>query len=367
MLLGRIKDFGLLIIFLLVSELLAIFVVFSQPSQAHESPPTTVRLTPQGSNAIAIQVSLDPRAVLAAFEDVDHDRYSALTSEAAIARLRDLPELLDNLLRVDGIGKNGSMTVKGLSDDGLLDLVVQHTTPASWIRIETTELLGPIVLRTSEGDGDNGFVTRFLSPGEVAEIIPATDDRRVATSVVSEYLWAGFDHILPKGLDHILFVIGLFLLSPALRPLLVQVSLFTFAHTVTLALASFGAVTIPAAVVEPLIAASIVFIAIENVYRSTLSRWRPFVVFGFGLLHGLGFASVLSEFGLPTEQFVIALLAFNVGVEIGQLAVLALCFLAVGLLLRKPWYRMAVSVPCSLVLAGVGLFWSIERITGAIV
>jgi hypothetical protein len=177
-----------------------------------------------------------------------------------------------------------------------------------------------------------------------------------------DYIPVGFDHILPKGLDHILFVLGLFFLSPALGPLLWQVSAFTLAHTVTLALGALGWVVVSPAIVEPLIAASIAFIAIENIFSTNLHRWRPAVVFGFGLLHGLGFASVLQEFGLPQAQFIPALIGFNVGVELGQLTVIALAFLAVGAWFgRKSWYRAAISIPASAAIACVGIYWAVER------
>ncbi|HGG63113.1 MAG TPA: HupE/UreJ family protein, partial [Rhodobacteraceae bacterium] len=177
------------------------------------------------------------------------------------------------------------------------------------------------------------------------------------------YIPVGFDHILPKVLDHILFVLGLFFLSTHLRPLLWQVTAFTLAHTVTLALGAMGWVTVPASIVEPLIAASITYVAIENVFTSGLSRWRPFVIFGFGLLHGLGFASVLGEFGIPDDQFFPALIAFNVGVELGQLTVISLAFLAVGMWFRnKPWYRSRISIPASVVIATIGAYWFFERV-----
>lgn len=149
------------------------------------------------------------------------------------------------------------------------------------------------------------------------------------------YIPVGFDHILPKGLDHILFVLGLFFLSTRFTPLLWQVTAFTAAHTVTLALAVLGIVTVPASIVEPLIAASIVYVAVENILSDRLSKWRPLVVFGFGLLHGLGFASVLGEFGLPDGQIVPALIGFNIGVEFGQLTVIAIAFVLL-------WYALKV-------------------------
>ena len=157
-------------------------------------------------------------------------------------------------------------------------------------------------------------------------------------------------------------MLGLFFLSPALKPLLWQVSAFTLAHTVTLALGALGWVKVSPAIVEPLIAASIAFIAIENIFSTNLHRWRPVVVFAFGLLHGLGFASVLQDFGLPQDQLIPALLGFNLGVEFGQLTVIALAFLAVGAWFRhKSWYRAAISIPASVLIACVGLYWAVER------
>lgn len=162
----------------------------------------------------------------------------------------------------------------------------------------------------------------------------------------ANYIPVGFDHIVPKGLDHILFVLGLFFLAARFRPLLLQVSLFTLAHTITLALAALGytdfiddftQASLSVAfidIVEPLIALSIAYVAIENIFTKGISPWRPFVIFIFGLLHGLGFASVLAEFGLPEETFVAALIGFNVGVEIGQLAVIAVMFFFIWQALR---------------------------------
>ena len=145
---------------------------------------------------------------------------------------------------------------------------------------------------------------------------------------------------MPLGLDHILFVLGLYLLSVRLRPILIQVTSFTVAHSVTLGLGLYGVVSVPPSVVEPLIAVSIVFIAVENFLTDRLTPWRPYLVFGFGLIHGLGFAGVLHEVGLVRDDFINGLIAFNVGVELGQLAVIALAFLVTGLWFRKkPWYR----------------------------
>jgi hydrogenase/urease accessory protein HupE len=188
---------------------------------------------------------------------------------------------------------------------------------------------------------------------------------RTTAEITLQYLALGFTHILPYGLDHILFVLGLFLLSARLRPLLIQVTAFTVAHSITLALTIYGVFALPSSVVEPLIAASIVYVGIENIFTSKLQAWRPFVVFGFGLLHGMGFAGVLSEIGLPRSESLTALVAFNVGVELGQLAVIALAFLAAGLWGRDAgWYRGRVVMPASLAIAAAGLYWTVERLGG---
>jgi hypothetical protein len=267
----------------------------------------------------------------------------------------------------------------------------------------------------------------YLEAGALSDVISlGGGGQTTGWETFLDYIPTGFDHIVPKGLDHILFVLGLFFLAARFRPLLLQISLFTLAHTITLALAALGYVTLPGNIVEPLIAASIVFIAIENVWARGISKWRPFVIFGFGLLHGLGFASVLGEFGLPEETFAAALIGFNGGVEVGQLAVLSVMFLcvwqavridrgrneagrglaiysillvsAVALSLLNPpalvaafenpvWvfaaplggvfalcmvsiqlrnqpdaFRRLVAVPCSLAIAAVGTYWVIERV-----
>lgn len=175
----------------------------------------------------------------------------------------------------------------------------------------------------------------YLERGALSDVIPlAGGGQATALESFVDYIPVGFDHIVPKGLDHILFVLGLFFLAARFRPLLLQVSLFTLAHTITLALAALGYIRLPGSIVEPLIAASIVFVAVENIWAKGISKWRPVVIFVFGLLHGMGFASVLAEFGLPEDTFVASLIGFNVGVEIGQLAVIAVMFLCVWQALR---------------------------------
>jgi hypothetical protein len=201
-----------------------------------------------------------------------------------------------------------------------------------------------------------------LNPGETSSAyVLGGGAQPPAQGVFWRYTLLGFEHILPKGLDHILFVLGLFLLSTRLKPLLLQITAFTVAHSVTLALSMFGVISLPSRLVESLIAVSIAYVAVENVLTSELKPWRPIVVFCFGLLHGMGFAGVLRELGLPRDQFAPALIAFNVGVELGQLSVVALAFAVVGRFRSKGFYRKAIVIPASLAIAAVGAYWAIQR------
>jgi hypothetical protein len=223
-------------------------------------------------------------------------------------------------------------------------------------------------LLTLRHEGDEHAEREWLEGGQRShdfvlkkEIVPPTTGQ-----VVRQYLALGFTHILPKGVDHILFVLGVFLLTQKWKPILLQVTAFTLAHTLTLGLTIYGVVSLPSSVVEPLIALSIVYVAVENLRTSELTAGRLALVFGFGLIHGMGFAGVLAQLGLPRSQFLPALICFNLGVEAGQLTVILGAFL----LLRWPfgsrvWYRRRIVVPVSLAIAAVGAYWAVQRIVAS--
>ncbi len=202
----------------------------------------------------------------------------------------------------------------------------------------------------------------LLAPVDVQEnsVIDGVVEQTI-WDVIILYLELGFTHILPKGLDHILFVIALFLASSRLRDLVWQVSAFTVAHTITLALAILDVVSVPASIVEPLIALSIAFVAIENMVFRDMTRWRPAVVFLFGLFHGLGFAGVLGELGLPEGDLLAALFSFNIGVELGQLTIIGALWLVLHRFADEAWYRH-VRLGGSGLIALMALWWTIERV-----
>ncbi len=249
-----------------------------------------------------------------------------------------------------------------LARDSTVVLAGEVPTGAATFTWGWDEFFGANALRVSSAS-ESDLHTVYLQPGDISEPISLVSIKEQSVwQVFANYTVIGFQHILPKGLDHILFVVGLFLLSMRLGPLFWQITSFTIAHSVTLALGILGIIQIPASIVEPLIALSIVYVCVENMLSDKLHKWRTVVIFSFGLLHGLGFASVLSEIGLSTTYFVTGLVAFNLGLELGQLAVILFCFAVAGFWFRhKDWYRQRITIPASAVIASIGAFWFVER------
>ena len=223
--------------------------------------------------------------------------------------------------------------------DASVELLIDDRLEVPWpalVRVDHSASLLPTSRLLTERE-------RSSRPIFFGEKAASTEGENLSTKAVLavqalapglEWIALGFQHIIPRGLDHIVFVLGLFFLSTGVRQLILQVSCFTVAHSLTLGLATFGIVSVPASIVEPLIAASIVCIALDNLHSEKIARWRLLMVTLFGLLHGLGFASVLSDLDLPPQDFLSSLLLFNLGVEVGQLTVLAMAFIAVGWMQR---------------------------------
>lgn len=177
---------------------------------------------------------------------------------------------------------------------------------------------------------------------------------------VESWIVSGFRHVIPMGLDHILFILGLFLLAPRLKPLLGQSLLFTLAHSITLALVIFGVIHFPAKWVEVLIAVSIAWIGIENLFAKRINTSRLYLVFGFGLIHGMGFAEVLrGKLGdLSGKALALPLVSFNIGVELAQATLLIGAFI-----ILIPFRKWTVSIQNigSILIALVALFWVYQR------
>ena len=223
--------------------------------------------------------------------------------------------------------------------------------------------LGTYALNVRIGDGpvQTQWVVGGAPAAAVSLAAPLPPPTRA--EIGWQYFVLGFTHILPNGFDHVLFVVGIFLLTSKWRSIVAQVSTFTIAHSITLALTMYGVVSLPAKVVEPMIALSIAYVAIENLLVRELKPWRLALVFSFGLLHGMGFAGVLRDLGLPRPAFLTALVTFNVGVEAGQLSVIAFAFALCAYWQRRDRvaYRRFIVVPASLAIAAIGLFWTVQR------
>lgn len=298
--------------------------------------------------------------------ELDGDRYefSARIGPGRITA-HPGPELPDHCAFTDSPAgvQTASARVWEFSCDGRL--TADHTLVLRWLR-------DGAMVSALWRDGSNG---RRLFGNESGAIVVVLAElqagSRSTLDAVGRYTVLGIGHIL-EGIDHLLFVLGLLLIvsTPRVRVLaLIQtVTAFTVAHSLTLGLATLGFVDFPSRPVEAAIALSIVFLAMEVVRgwqgHESLTHRQPWLVaFGFGLLHGLGFAGALADVGLPQAEIPIALLFFNVGVEIGQLLFVAVVLALRWLLLRLPlrWPAWAAFVPVYLI--GVtGAYWVIERV-----
>lgn len=356
------------------------------PAASHQLEPAVITALVQDDHVeITIRDAIEP---LIAISEVDpksnadaelvNSRYVELRQSVPDdleATLRaSWPLLVKNMdlyagnTRLDPVLK--SLDVPGMGEPGQLRFstitmtadLPEDDTPVrfSW-RVD----FGPFSIHQAGGN-DDGF-TELLQGGQTSQpMVRTVPEKQSAAALFVRFVVSGFEHIVPEGLDHILFVLGLFFFSLRIKPILAQVTAFTLAHSVTLALASLNIVSLPASIVEPLIAISIVYVAVENIFfakQGGISFARIGVVFCFGLLHGLGFASVLSDVGLPEGQFVFGLVGFNVGVELGQLAVISVAFLLVGWPFGKTsWYRRLIVIPASSAIALMGAWWAFERV-----
>jgi len=203
----------------------------------------------------------------------------------------------------------------------------------------------------------------FVTQNIFAHVVVGELEKMSTADAALLYLKLGYQHIIPLGFDHILFVLSLFLLSPKLKPLLFQATTFTVAHSVTLGLVMYHIITPPASIVEPVIALSIMYVALENIISSKLKTSRVGIVFMFGLVHGMGFANALGQLGLPQNAYLSSLIMFNVGVELGQISVILIAFFLLGKWFGdKSYYRKLIVIPISVIIASIACFWTVQRL-----
>ena len=369
-------------------------LLLTQIAQAHQLRPAIVNLefTQNGLVKVHIQTNLESlvAGINSNHDDTDDSpqaqRYNQLRAMSS-QRLRDEFELVEKSiisqfnLSFDAVESDLTLVkveipkVGNLENSRLSDLYLLASTPLASQSVDplTNQLVtwqypqnfGNNVAHFFYEKNPKEKTSHWLTSGATSPPfeLNAAYAPKPFTQVAAEYTVLGFEHIVPKGLDHILFVLGLFLLSVQLRPLLVQVTAFTVAHSITLGLTIYGVISLSPSVVEPLIALSIVAIGIENIFVKELRTRRVVIVFLFGLLHGMGFAGVLSGLGLPESDFVTALIFFNIGVEAGQLSVIAGAFLlSFWLIKNQQRYRQWVVIPVSAIISLIGLFWTYQRL-----
>jgi hydrogenase/urease accessory protein HupE len=352
---------------------------------AHRMRPTIVTITFHPDQTYDATIKLNMEAVLAGIgpqhEDTDdspnalnYNELRELPPDGLRARIDAFTSVLLNGINItfDDVRSRPALIAAEIPDVGdttvqrltLIRLAGQTPANAQQLVWAYAENFGSSAVRVGRA-GETVMQSAFLGPGKASEPFPIGQplEPDSTAQIAADYIGLGFTHIVPKGMDHILFVLGIFLLSVAWRPLLYQVTAFTIAHTITLGLSLYGIISLPVGIVEPLIAASIVYVGIENILTPQLKPWRVFIVFGFGLLHGMGFAGVLTEIGLPQDELLNALISFNIGVELGQLTVIGTAYMIIGHWFKnRPWYRQAVIIPCSAAIALIGAYWVIERI-----
>jgi hypothetical protein len=360
---------------------LALTVAANAATSAHDMALSRAVARFNSDGTFAIDILVDPQSLLAQLALVRGEVPKPLDGSARLAQARRrLGQLAEGIeVYFDGqraplaveysttipLALSAGLDATALGDAGILQVTGAAPENAQHFSFAYRWTYGAMPLTIERSSAIVPASVFWVGPGERSQAIALRDARPAATfDTAWQYLQLGFTHIVPKGLDHILFVLGLFFLSAGWRALLLQVTTFTIAHTVTLGLTMLGLVSVSPSIVEPLIALSIAYIAIENLTTSTLRRSRLALIFAFGLLHGMGFAGVLTELGVPASGFVVALLSFNAGVECGQMAVLAAATLIVaGWRRREASLLPLVARPASIAIAAGGLYWTVERLT----
>ena len=253
-----------------------------------------------------------------------------------------------------------------ISRDSILYLKYELDEDDEFLTFKWSEKYGPIIIREiNELKKEDDLYTEYLQAGlQTDKIFIKSENTQSIFKSIINYFILGIQHIIPKGLDHILFIVGLFFFSVTLRPLLIQVTMFTIAHSITLIFVSISYINVNPLIVEPIIALSIAYVGIENIFKQYVKEYlRYIIIFFFGLLHGLGFALVLSDIGYQSSKLILNLISFNLGIEAAQIFIILFLYILLGIKFsNKKYYRYIFQVPVSLIIALVGIYWFFERI-----
>ena len=337
------------------------------PVAAHPVSTTTVAVAVERDGHYVVTLTADADPLIAKLEALSADPLPAGEPAAAGARAARLDALRPALLAHIALAFDGERTAPKVEpacltgNGGQVTIALTGIAPAGARAVTWSSSLvyGSYPLAVRSPDGHE--VVQWLAGQELSDAIMLAAPNGLRT--IWRGVWLGFTHILPNGIDHILFVVGLFLLGNRPRQLLAQVSAFTLAHSITLGLSLYGVFSLPSHIVEPMIALSVAYVGVENLVTSKLHPWRIAIVFAFGLLHGLGFAEALAALHLSRPEMASTLISFNAGVEGGQLAVIAMAALALSLTARLATsWRRPIAALASGAIGVIGLFWTVQRI-----
>jgi hypothetical protein len=345
--------------------IVAVVMLMAGSAAAHPLATATVSIAATEPGIVTLILTADADALIATLEALDDARVS-LGGEDRRARIESLVSALAGHidLRADGTSVLLRLERVLVDDNGQAGLHLTAAVPsgADAMTWRSSLITGsyPIAMRSADGQE----VIEWLRGPQASK--PLALDAAPVPSGFLNGLLIGFTHIVPAGLDHVLFVIGVFLLSRTTRAVLLHVTAFTVAHSITLGLSVHGVFSAPASIVEPMIALSVAYVGVENLLTSRLHPWRVAIVFAFGLLHGLGFAEALAGLHLSTSSFLTTLVSFNLGVEAGQLVVIGMAALVFAMVTRV---RASASLPttrfASAAIGVMGTIWTIQRIGGA--
>ena len=368
--------------------IIAIFInLFSTVSISHEIKPSIADFT-YDENFLNIKIRLNAELILS---NIDASKISNTNSSSLsdiYDKLRILNKIeLENLFKSSWQEISTNIDIKINNETKIINLInievediknfeisrdthiylqVLLNNNSEYFTFSWIKKYGPIILRENSNHKlEDELFTEYLQSGIESNKFYFNEKnfKNTLNSFINFFI-LGVEHIIPKGLDHILFIFGLFLFSSSLKKLITQITIFTIAHSITLIFVSLSLMKINPQIVEPIIALSIVYVGIENIFKNYVKEYlRYVVILFFGLLHGLGFALVLSDIGYRSTDLFINLISFNIGIEVAQISIVLVLYLLVALNFAKNKnYRMFFQVPSSILISSIGLYWFFERI-----
>ena len=364
-----------------------ISIFFCNNSIAHEIKPSIADFT-YDESYLNIEVRLNAELILSNIDasNISNTNSSPLTEIYDRYRLLDKKDLenvileswkdissnidikINNKLKKIELINIDTQVVKNfeISRDTIISFRVLLNKSSEKFTFKWIKNYGPIILRENNDlKIEDELVTEYLQSGTESDPIFFNDNnfRSMFTSF-TKFFVLGIQHIIPKGLDHILFIFGLFLFSSSLNTLIKQITIFTIAHSITLIFVSLSLIKINPQIVEPIIALSIVYVGLENIFKNYIKEYlRYIVILFFGLLHGLGFSLVLSDIGYRSSKLFLNLISFNIGIEVAQISIILFLYLLIAIKFSKnKYYRITFQIPSSILIASIGLYWFAERI-----